>query len=118
MFITRQIKQLPTEQSIIPSNKESIHYNKALLDLKLNHGNLTYEQRVSALTSRLDYKISNSNYDINNQFKGDRIKLKRLNSYNDINAKTQTSFNKSNMNMTKTSLNQSSMKKIDINTSK
>lgn len=54
MFITRQIKKLPADQSNLRGKKEHIHYNKALLDLELNKGNLTYEQRVSALTSRLD----------------------------------------------------------------
>jgi len=85
-----------------------VHYNKALLDSKLNE-NLTYEQRMSALTSRLDYQITNSNLDIRNKFGGDKTVKKIFNS-------TMTSLDTKKLN-TSQSLKQS-MKKIDLNLSK
>lgn len=92
-----------------PYGKENlVHYNKALLDSQLNC-NLTYEQRMSALTTRIDVQINNSNSHIKSKFGGDISTKKMFNT-------SMTGLDTKKLN-TSQSLQQS-MKKIDINQSK
>jgi len=73
-----------------------------MLDAKFQNENLTYEQRVSALTSRVDYNIFNSKNDINTMFKSNdnyknRYYKNKLSTQNDFSNTSSGSFLKSSM---------------------
>jgi len=73
-----------------------------MLDAKFQNENLTYEQRVSALTSRVDFNIFNSKNDINTMFKSNdnhknRYYNNKLSTQNNFRNTSSGSFLKSSM---------------------